>query len=532
MRFDRRLEYAILFAILVLGGGLRLYGLRDAGVTHLDDLRAYTGPEIIEALSARDVPLARRVANAHRISIDGTGARPALAWLLLVPATLGFSSIGDLYVPFALCGVLTVLAVWILCRRWFDVATAAYAALWLAVNAAHVNYSRSALPPTPAMTLMVIGLLVLSERDDTSALSRRRLFVTGWYFAFAAALHPAYLVYTLAPVLWVVRIVLRQRLKVALVVGSLIRSTGLLIAPTAILLALYDTPRAIAELLRGHFEAPALLYLDELWRLFNSPTVYGTHEGFLFWPRYLLASEGVVGFGIIVIALLGGLALHKTDSERDRIAFLLIWLVAPLVVFSGWPNLNSYGRLYAPLLPALACLVGLGTSRILSAISRHVRSTAAIAYALVAVLLASTGLLASSPMIAFPGREPAVGRYMRQNSLTQTMAFFRTDVRALTGIGVHLVSEPGDVNRIRCQRETDLFLLSPAAFSYVLLHENYLFQDLKLEPVFTYPNPYSVPGRLMEGEVGIPRDFRRAVLTEARFAKLGLFRIGRSRDCY
>src|SRR5215831_15781056 len=118
----RRKRASLLFplACLFVGSALRLYAIRDAGVIYLDDLRAYSGQAIVDAVTAPNTGFSERFAAAHRAAVEQTTARPALGWFTAIPAALGFQRIGDLYIPFTLCGITTTLLIWFLGNKWFD----------------------------------------------------------------------------------------------------------------------------------------------------------------------------------------------------------------------------------------------------------------------------------------------------------------------------------------------------------------------------------------------------------------------------
>jgi hypothetical protein len=160
MFLDKGWRYVWLTTILVVAALVRLYGIRSAGVIYPDDLRAYAGPELVRSLKA---PLSggSRFAAWYEITVAHTTVRPALAWLVAIPASLGLTSLGYLYIPFGIFGVISIVLTWVFCVRSFDSTSAGFAALWLACNAMHVNYSRSALPPTPGMTFVLAGNLVI-----------------------------------------------------------------------------------------------------------------------------------------------------------------------------------------------------------------------------------------------------------------------------------------------------------------------------------------------------------------------------------
>ncbi len=529
-----RMDFRLIAAagVLLLAGGLRAYGLHDSGAIYQDDLRAYSGPMIATAITARSTPLLERVSQAYRVSVEETGARPALAWLTAIPAFLGFTAIGYLYIPFALCSVGTVLLIWILCRRWFDESVAIVAALWFATSAAAVNYARSALPPTPGTMLLLLGLFVLFPRSSSgfgSMATRRRAWGAGICFALATAFHPAYAIYLIVPCLL---LLMGQvpRLSTSRLLGDMIQRYAAVILPTPMMIVVYDSPGAILHMLRGGAVISELVYINGLLSLVRSPYVYaGQHEGFAFWIRYLAAAEGKFGLALISFAfVLTVWAVAKARHNRDPGGWLLVWLFTPWLVLAAWPSVTSLGRLYAPILPAVACIVGYGFVRgpLISKLRRQLLRDLAFAAFLLAV--ATVGLRASWGIITTPGRDPAVAKRMKATGLKSVIAFVRTDSRSLLGIDTISVYGPADIERELCLGSAQFILLSPPSFYLVLRHQDYLFDSLRIEPAITYPNPYRVPARLMEGTT--PQE-RRAVMKSNRFTELGLFRLPAALAC-
>ena len=522
----QQIYYVVVGAIVLVAAGLRFYGLQESGVIFMDDLRAYVGPQIVEVLSTSNEPFSKRIVDIYRISVEGTGARPALAWLVALPSLFGLTTIGELYFVFALCGVLNIFLVWLLCKNSFDMVCATFAALWLSLSAAHVSFSRSALPATPAMTVILLGLIVMFKKQfEIGIISKPHLLLMGACFAIAMAFHPAYVVYILVPLIFVIGNVARTVSGFAEYCRELMVRCILLGAPSAILIIGYDAPYAIARLSGGQFEPADLVYLKGLYRLFTSPTIYSSdlHEGFLFLPKYVLAAEGALGFGILCFAMLT-FAVRLASRERERTQLhlsLFVWIVVPYLVFALWPQLNSYGRLYAPTLPALAVLVGIGLSSIGNEISRFI--PVAWGYVFVGFILAGSGIYAAVPLLTTSGKEPELRGYLERNKVKEVIAFYRTDARALGHLKIHMVFDRGDVNRVLCERKTTMFLLSPAPMHLILRHSRFLFDELQLRPVFTYTNPYRIPLRLMEG---YPSKDRKRVLKDPEFAELGLFTIG------
>ncbi len=439
---DRRASLLFLIACLCVGSALRLYGIRDAGVIFPDDLRAYSGQVVVDALTAPDAAFSERLAAAHRTAVEQTGARPALAWFTAIPAALGFLRIGDLYIPFALCAITTILLIWLLGNKWFDAITAFFSALWFATSAASVGYSRSALPVGPATALMVLGLFVLTN----SAGEKRnpwRIVATGGCFAVAFAFHPAYLAYLSVPVFLLfmphLKTLAPRHESSPVAQRSFLRlffECFCLVLPTILIVILYDAPQVLTNGVHGRFAIADMSYVSGLRTLFDSPTIYsGVHEGVLFWPEYLKSAEGTLGFVVILIAIVSFAKFSRSAAS----VVLAAWMLLPWMAFALWPNLNSYGRLYAPVLPAVALMVGRGVSCSLMRLPVRVRTAL---LPLFSVLIIGTGLAATTPFLRTEGKEPSLGRYMDANKFQSIIGFVRTDVRSLKGTRVVSVFTP------------------------------------------------------------------------------------------
>jgi len=509
----------LLALCLFLGGSLRLYQIRDAGVIYQDDLRAYSGQEVISELTNSNVSFQKRISAAYLASIERTGARPTLAWFTAIPIVFGFQNIGDLYILFALCGIVTILLIWLLGKKWFDTTTAFFSALWFAVSAASVGYSRSALPVSPSTLLMVLGLFIFPYSIDEH-LNFRRIAATGLCFALAFTFHPAYIFYLSVPIFLIFIAHLRNWKGKSLLKFFVQILT--LVSPTILMVILYDAPRVIAGVIRGQFTSKDMAYINGLLTLSVNPAIYsGVHEGILFWLEYVKNSEGILGFIIILIALVSYAAFSRTEYTLN----LVIWMSLPWMAFVMWNNVNSYGRLYAPLLPVIALMVGHGISCMVDRFSNTLTRKAFLL--LFTVLIIGTGIVSTVHFLKTEGKEPSLGKYLNENNIRSVIGFQRTDIRALPGTQVFSVYTPSDIQRVLCENKIKYIVFSPASFYLIIRHREYLFSRLDLEPVFTYPNPYRAPARLMEGQT--PAE-RKLVLEQDEFAQLGLFKIKNSTD--
>lgn len=522
------LTWGPLLTILCLAAGLRLLDLERIGVIYMDDLRAYSGLALNEALRAPGSWI-DRVALAYAACIQGAAARPGLVLLMAVSSLAVSPAFGLLCVPFALAGVLNVFLVWVICHRCFGAAIAHWAALWLAVNAAHVNFSRSVLPPTPAITFILLGALLLCPKRG-SALSPggRRLLAIGICFALATAFHPAYLIFLVVPGLAVVVHLWQRRSRHSPFPRKAMTSSALLVMPVAAMIVIPDAIIAGNGLLDGTFERSDLRYLTELKRLFTEPSIRGNQEGLSFLPRFLYAAHGMLGSGLALAFVAGGLSSRTFRENPWPAIIMVIWVSVPWGILSGWPNLNSYGRLYAPLLPGVACLAGVGAHAAVSAIAgRSAVIYRRCATAITAFLVLLAGLPVALAIVDTPGRDPAVASNLRDNHIESLIALERTDFRAFPGMKFCKAFSPTEIERCRCGAETDLLELSPSAFYLVVRHQEAL-RALQLEPVFAYSNPYRLELRAMEGFTASERD---EIVRTPLLRQLGLFRITRPRNC-
>lgn len=522
---DRR-WFAILFCAIVLAAAaVRLIGLASAGVIYQDDLRAYSGVAVVRDLAGADsVPLLARLASADHETIDGTGARPALAWMFAIPASLGARRAGQLFLPVALCGVAVVALTMLLLRGWLGGEAALLGGAWLALSGAAVNYSRSGLPPMPGMLAMVLGLYLLIPRPADRPTVRGTLGC-GIAFAVAVMFHPAYLLYLGVPIALLLAAHRRQSDHTTAFGRGTAARLALLIAPTPALIALYDLPALLVGLRHGTPSAASVPYLSGLLRLSHSPTVYGLHEGVTFWPRSLIAAEGALGAVILAAFVLAALARGDTDAEGSR-DYLLIWLVVPWLCWLGWLNVNSFGRLYAPMLVPLAGLAGLGAERVRRLLTCYAGAAGPAAAGTVAAV-AIPGLLASARIIGAPGPTPQLAAFVTHTLAADrrppaVIAFERTDRAMLASVPLITAYEPEDVREAFCSGRSSLLALTAGSYYLALRHHDFLARGIRLAPLLVQPNPYAIPARLYDGQTPAERALVRSSATARR---LGLFRI-------
>ena len=401
-----------------------------------------------------------------------------------------------------------------------------FSGLWMATSAAAVNYSRSALPPAPAMVLMLLGLMALGLRRSDSLPSLWRALLCGLLFAGAVLFHPGYVLYLSIPCTFVLfwpesrdaSASIRWERRLVLVV--------VIMMSTPLLMLAYDAPNVAFHFAQGRLSFSDFVYVKGFKQLLGSPTVYGGHEGLLFWPRYLLAAEGRVG-AVALLLFVAAAAVPRRDVEAViATRRLFLWALVPWLLWTAWLSVNSYGRLFAPLLLPLAGLVGLGASRARGMLER-LGVHRVIAHVGLACVVAIPGMIASTAIILTPGPEPALARWAVANGYSaygalSAIAFERSDRIALTPIQLVPAYVPDDLRRAFCSGRSQYLVLSPGALYLSLRHYDFLAHQVRLSAVRTAPSPFRVPLRLFEGQS--PSE-RTQVSNDPFFAELGLYRV-------
>jgi hypothetical protein len=524
---QRRTFVAIITGATLYAAALRLYELPSAGAVYMDDLRAYSGTAVIEALTRPDVSIKERIGFAYRASIDETGARPALAWLAAIPAALGFDRLGDLYLPFALLATATIPLVGLLGLRLVDAPSGAFAAIWLAASAGHVNFSRSAMPPTPAAFFMVLGLLVLCWNGDSPSRRRLRIVACGVAFGLATMFHPAYVSYLVLPAIALLIDAWRHRATRPLTAVAL--DLVVLALPTPLLVLAYDLPGIVPDLARGAFRLGELLYARGWWTLLHTPDVYGRPEGPGFFPSYLVAAEGAVRASLTLVAILALGVMSVRGHARGRTyATLLLWLVVPWIAWSFGGQVKAHGRIYAPLFPVLALIVGAAAGVVYEQLRERRGTMARVAYGGVAAAGLVFGTLASVPLIQLPGRDYLAGNALRRVTPSRAIAWVHADTIALASDSMVVTYRVDEARDAVCRQGVRYIVLSPSSIHLAIEHRRFLFDELALRPVATYANPYKLRVRLMEDTDPDQRD---SILHDPDFDQLGLYQVGTGVAC-
>ena len=523
----RQTFVAMVTGATLYAAALRLYELPDAGAVYMDDLRAYSGTAIVAALTRPGASIKERVGFAYRASIDETGARPALAWLAAIPAALGFERLGTLYLPFALLATATIPLVALLGRRLVDERTGAFAAIWMAASAGHVNFARSAMPPAPAEFFMVLGLLVLCWHAELAPRRRLRVAACGVAFGLATMFHPAYVSYLVLPAIALLVDAFRRRGEQP--PWTVVVDLAVLALPTPLLVLAYDLPGILPDLLRGSFGVGELLYAHGWWTLLNTPDVYGRQEGLTFFPQYFVAAEGAVRAAVTLVALLALAALLvRRAGHRRTYATLLLWVVVPWIAWSFGGEVKAHGRIYAPLFAVLALIVGAAAAAGYDYVRQRRRALAEVSFAGAMAVALFFGTLACIDLIRLPGRDHLAGNALRRVTPSRAIAWVHADTVAIASNNMFVTYRVDEVRDAVCRQGVRYMVLSPSSIHLAIEHRRFLFDELRIRPVATYESPYKLRVRLMEDT---DPDQREAILQDPHFDRLGLYQIGTGVAC-
>ncbi|MBI3333826.1 MAG: glycosyltransferase family 39 protein [Candidatus Omnitrophica bacterium] len=366
MRKEGWVEGAILCLILVAAGWLRFAGLSERGYLFLDEGVYYEDSQFHGGLllACRSGGWSQGLAylNDPRRWAGDPPLHAKPGYTLLGSVAIGlFGMTPEVMLRIsAACGLLTVLLTWLLGRRlggrWVGLGGAGF----LALSAAHINYSRAALSEAAATLAFILALwLYLWAR--AGAAPRRRAF--GVFMSGAAAAW-AFLANRRLPMLPF----LFAGFEWFSGQGSLRRCAWWLMG--------WASPFLLVEMLTSwmdHLSASSIpTYFDQLVSLTRQYVLsrklsHGFRfDGWIAYPYDLLRLEGPIMFGLAAAGLILCLRRGRWTALVVTGAVGLIW-----AFFAGyWLSLLRNVSVVWPLLMLAAAMavVALGRRRLLTAV--------------------------------------------------------------------------------------------------------------------------------------------------------------------
>jgi 4-amino-4-deoxy-L-arabinose transferase-like glycosyltransferase len=357
MRFTSRPVVALFCLILAAAVFLRFYQL-DANPPALFKDEAFFA-NVAHSLSSTGRDL-----NGASLPLVSYGHNAAILPLQMYPVVVsvmafGFNVFAVRFVP-AACGVLVVLASFLLARFLFDDAVAIVCALLVAVSPFHVVYSRMGIGATQFMLLFISGLYLVLK-----GLEGRRLFILFGGLSIGLTFWSYYVAHLFVPLFFFAFSALYAntlkswREKV---------SYGLFLL---ILVVLFAGSLAVSDLSKipgppnpaSSLSRLASNSLDELQAIF-------TLDGRWQWPLY------GDGFGVLYSIELPLLVLgiiFLLSERKTRGSLLLCWLLIALVLGAFTSNVlnGSVRRSLSCAGPVLEIISAYGLVRLLSFFSKR-----------------------------------------------------------------------------------------------------------------------------------------------------------------
>ncbi len=274
-------------------------------------------------------------------------------------------------------GILTLALVYALGKRLFGALAALAAAGLLAVNLFSIILSRSIAPETILPLFVTAVMLALAyslavSGDQPNIQSRTAAFAAlGILLGLGFYLHPVSFVVALLSMLFIVTVVFTRR--------SMSRRMLSYTWFAVVIMIVIATPYVISSIQRPELAAAGrLLVNDPDKSLFDSIT-----SGFNGWffvgdqnPLLNLPGRPLIDLvsGLVIIV---GLVVALRSWRQSRYALVLMALAffaPPALLAMGSPNFLAF----APLLPLLALLFGLGVTTIYASLPRSSRLIGAV----------------------------------------------------------------------------------------------------------------------------------------------------------
>ncbi len=464
-----RWVWGVLALALLVGIGLRVWRLDEAGILSVDEGRYY-----LDALSKYnegrvygemvDAALAERRGGAPFLleqalpkAYETLGAlhpfSPKLLYNYLaagVMALRGPSIEASTYIE-ALFGILMLPAVFLFVRRLAGSGPAALATLFMSVSAYHLYYSRNAYPQTAAAFFVVLAALAHLRGEQharaagTSARDATRGIAAHCAAAGVFAGLSFWMNYQCAgalPALALVHLLMRpgegwRRGLARFLYGGTTMAVGFF---AVIVLAEAVTYPGILLFRMQHLAYPHNTFLELLFPRLSMQTGVGINwAGMLVYPYFEWLFEGSVGV-IALVALIASAKwwlMQDVLQRRGGVAVAYLWalFMVPWFVFSV--KTMQGARMFIYVLPVIAAAAGMGAYALWTRPGRGRTAWRVAAVALVVALIGSNlwkdaeilrTRSAYPQLIAFlkaqgepgatAGWSAVLESYLRQNGLT------------------------------------------------------------------------------------------------------------------
>jgi Dolichyl-phosphate-mannose-protein mannosyltransferase len=228
----------------------------------------------------------------------------------------------------AVTGVLTVLLVYALGKHLYGARAGLYGALFFALMPYHVVVTRQVLLDGSMTLCATLSLYMMGRFAD----SRRPV----WLYAAAAGIGLTFLSKEIGFIMvGAIYAFLALSPKLPVRIRDIVISGFILVAVMV--------PFPLTVLLAGGGGGGKTQQVL-IWQLFRRPN----HT----WDFYPTVVPPAIGFGVMVVALIGLWLLRKQNSWREKL--LVLWILVPVVFFQVWPTKGFQYLL--PIAPAFAIL--------------------------------------------------------------------------------------------------------------------------------------------------------------------------------
>jgi 4-amino-4-deoxy-L-arabinose transferase-like glycosyltransferase len=358
------LKNALLISILAAGAAIRLWQINALGFN--TDEAVYAG----QAAAMARVPYLKDLFPIFR-------AHPLLFQFLT--SLIYKFEVNDLWprVLGVAFGLATVFMVYLLGSLLYGPKAGLISALFLAFMPYHVIVTRQALLDGPLAFFATLTLYLLARYAATKR--------AAWLYAAAAGMGLTFLAKETG-------IILLGSIYAFLALARHIRIRIVDMLIAGLLVGLTAAPYAAALIFSGAAGTGQNYLIWQLFRQANHPMNF-----------YLVTVPPVLGYLVILVALLGLVVLYRQRSWRETL--LVWWIIVPVVFFQLWPTKGFQYLL--PIAPALAVLAARTLARwspIRPGPSSIWRRLGSILYELtpgiVALSLLFTSLLAIRPFIS------------------------------------------------------------------------------------------------------------------------------------
>ena len=398
---SKKTLHIIITSILLLGAGLRFWGITERGFWQWDEAYYSNIAKAPYYLTQRWLNNPNSESVREYILNRGVSGIPFIkpGHVALIAISFFIFGVKD-FAPFIMMGLFGTFLIFLIYRlgkNHFSIHIGLASALIAAVSGHLIFYSRSAYPQMDTAVFSLLSLLSFFKALDDPDTKKKYLWLSGGFFSVGVLMHQSLALPMLLLIFYYTWITWNERKNLRYVFSSTLPLWGLPIFVYSIVMALSKLfvnlfpqllPRTTSDVTLGDRTEQRLTTVFESYS-------FDTTE-ILTVLKIIFSFEGIL---IFILLFFGSYVMIKNRREFEQRKLMLIfvkfWFV--ILYWSFFSGGHPTGKAFMTVMPQMTLIAGVGAVQLIKRIPNIIGS-AALAL-LLALLIISSSIYNSYPVI-------------------------------------------------------------------------------------------------------------------------------------